>query len=97
MAVRVSIAMREEARIRKFLDLTQRAVSLGTGIAIGRISAFERGACRLNPAEEGVLRSFLRTRLEIALEADREAAASGEQGTMKLIRPVGGGGFGDGC
>jgi transcriptional regulator with XRE-family HTH domain len=58
------------ARVRRYLKLTQRDVSMGTGIPISRISAAESGRGSLNAAQERVLRDFLETRLRITREVD---------------------------
>ena len=65
------------ARVRRFLDLSQRDVSVGTGILISRISGAERGVIELTVSEKIVLREFLERRLRVALEAEGEMARRG--------------------
>lgn len=57
--------MSEYRRIRRYLELSQRDVSLGTSIPIGRIAAAEQGRTRLTRPEERALREFLENRLRI--------------------------------
>lgn len=59
-------------RIRRFLDLSQADVERGTGISLGRISAFENGKITLTKPERVRLENFLRCRLRIAAEVERE-------------------------
>ena len=61
--------MRDYARIRRFVGLTQQDVSNATGISMSKVSANETGRGNLNSAEDRVLRNYLSARLRIALEA----------------------------
>jgi transcriptional regulator with XRE-family HTH domain len=67
----------EYARIRRFLGLTQRDLSLATGVSINRISALERGISRLTKPEREVLMNFLSRRLHVTLESDQPSPTSG--------------------
>ncbi len=61
----------ELARLRRYLALTQRDVSMCTGIPMWAISAAESGRRPLNEAQARVLREFLGTRLQILREGNR--------------------------
>ena len=65
------------ARIRRFLGLTQRDVSVATGILLSRISGAERDLIQLTRSEREVLITFLRTRLRVVLGGS-EAEAPGD-------------------
>jgi predicted transcriptional regulator len=54
-------------RVRRFFELTQEQVSIGTGIPTGRIAAIEQGRVKPIPIQERILRSFLESRLRAAL------------------------------
>lgn len=51
-------------RVRRYLGLTQTAVSLGTGIRARRLSRAESGRGTLNATEMQALRLFLAERLK---------------------------------
>jgi transcriptional regulator with XRE-family HTH domain len=62
--------MEEFARIRRYLGLTQRDVSVGTGVPVGRISAAENGKLRLSNVETKLLKSFLDRQMGKLLNAE---------------------------
>jgi len=74
----------ELARVRRFVGLSQASVAVAVGIPLSRLSAFERGRCKLNPAELAVLRNFLKVRLQMAFEADAENSSPG-RGMLELM------------
>ena len=60
--------MKELARVRRFLGLSQRDLSLGTSIPIHKISGAETGRAQLSRPEEQVLRTFLEDRIRLLLQ-----------------------------
>ncbi len=59
-------------RLRSYLLLTLRDVSLGTGLTPERISAFEWGKVKPNPVEQASLMSFYRSSWQTIAEDERK-------------------------